>query len=311
MRVPRQQQVIQQALQQATQQSTAPIAKAQPQPQPTTNINPDVEEELNQPTPRWVAKTPEATLFSTFTDQDLVANGIPARTIQLSIKKNRDSEGIEHYVAHYKFPVNNKVVTGEMRVTDPQAISLAKAKQVTVLYYPRRTERNAIYACLPFRAIDIAIPKDIEPELVKRRRAVKRRNTHPYRFYYGAFMTFMFMSILLLLVSIQLQTINLWFAAATVALPWLVCAQTQSRQSQLVATGVPARARVIDTHLIDNRGIAVIKYRFQTYIGPIQESITTNDTSLVNAKLGDKITVLYDINSPYNHIVYKNSIYQA
>ena len=267
-----------------------------------------VEPELNQPIPRWIASRAAINTMHPGMDE-LAATGIPARTIQFSLTRTRDPRTeLYYFLAKYKFAVDGKVTEGETRLTEPQAIGLASIKQVTILYLPSRPAFNAIYACMPYKAVDITIPPDIEPELNRRKRLSRARKKKPHDYYYVAILT-AFISVLAFVAAcLYLGSFNAGLFLIALCFPFCILAHSNNVHSSLVGVGIPARARVIDVTPLSN-GMVRIKYRYKAYCGAIQSHATTDDIEF--GRLGGKITVLYDINHPDRHVVYKLSAYEV
>jgi hypothetical protein len=274
-----------------------------------------VEPELNQSRPRWVRRTGTMFEITSYVDEYLVTSGLPARTIQLSIEKKQDSNGDyanTYFIAHYKFAVNGVVYSGRKRLNVNTGMRVAKDKQVTVLYDPTDpNSRNTIYPAVEFRAVNITVPPDVEPELLSRGRIAKQKEKYKENnsvIGYCTVLLTMLMAICYPMLSWMENGLHgsLFLLALS---PFLVAMWMRSKEAKLIAQGVPARARIINVEPIKNGGVK-IRYRFQTYTGAVQKSVSTADEAFLRVGLGDKITVLYDIDNPSKHTIYKLSSHE-
>ena len=295
----------------ATAATAAKASAATTTPVQYNAIMPGVEPELNQPAPRWVARTGDAFSITHSSSEDLVARGTPARTIQFRMDRYHDQQTeVLYFRAKYKFAVNGRVIDGEARLSESQAIGLAKAKQVTILYDPGRPAMNAIYACLPFRAVGVVIPPDVEPELIRRERSSSVSDNPPYNYYVPMLVTALLGLAALGIAAYCAGQLHPLLVAVALTSPFVTLAHMNGVHRGLIERGIPARARVIDVHHYQN-GVVRIKYRFKSYESSLQQSVTTNDTEMKDIKVGDKITILYDINRPESHVVYKLSSFKV
>ena len=279
-------------------------------PTATTIAIAAVESELNQPLPRWIRRSDEWWKTGSPLDEWLVANGTPTRSTHFSIDVSYDALAESgFYTANYQFLVGGKVMKCQKRLI--QRTSLTGVRELTILYNPNCPSENAIYAILPIRAVPVTVPADLEPELLKRQRNCLQRSHIPYRYYLKAALTG---AVFLLLFSIMYAgtgQLNLWLLLFALTVPWWVAGRADAHNAKLTAAGVPARARVMHVRNVDGEAVE-IAYQFKPYDSTlVQSNVTTNDTSLMGVDVGDKITVLYDIDKPKSHIVYKHSSYEV
>lgn len=277
----------------------------------STGLIVGVEDELNQPIPRWVAKTADPFASVSSQDRELVTSGLPARSIQFSIHRVFDASAeMTLFEGHYKFAVRGHLYKGRARFPESAVTSLANVKQVTILYDPRDPSRNAVYAALPLRAVKLEVPTDVEPCLKNRERWPSVRSKAPVGYYTSTLLTTLIATMFFIGCTAFFNSLNFILLMLCVAAPFAMLLDKNNTQRLLVTSGVPARARVIEVHNYKDGSVS-LKYRYKAYSGPVQETIVTRDPALTATQLGDKITVLYDIDSPSKHVIYAISAYQV
>jgi hypothetical protein len=235
----------------------------------------------------------------------LLQNGECVRTTSMKVIEGKDAEGTAMYSLEYSFKClgTRRIINAKKSIGYGQFKEWSKKSEATVIYDPwDPNANNEFYERMIWKAVNPVIPIGIEPELA----TFGPRKTH--------FRTDRFIDpVALTFVSLLSPAFWLMFYGGGVGivgflvttwLTWMVWHESW-RDFNLVRAGIPSRGIVKAVNPPLEGMAGSIDYQFQSVKGIIQMHERLPESDCGATRVGDIVTVLYDVNNPERNIIYK------